>query len=183
MIKIFYFSISILLCSCNQISDSKVTKNNVIEKHNLSDSLGETLFNYIFKKGLKGNQLSQIQPKPNIEFSSGETGLVSFYKYEFEYNDVKYKLIARHQAIADRSVYLNKVKAKIIRNDKNFNIDSLNLNIDYTESDMYAFKNHPEYLLIVSKPMNWTGTMTNYSFFQLISLKQNDVMEFINQDE
>lgn len=180
--KILYFSISILLCSCNQIIDSRVAKNDV-EKCNLSDRVSDSLFKYVLKKGLKGNQLSQIQPKPSIEFSSGDTGLGSFYKYEFEYDDVKYKLIAIHDAIADRDIYLNNAKAKIIRTDKNFNIDSLNLNIDYTESDYYTFKNNPEYLLIVSKPMNWVGNMANYSFFQVIDSQRDKVIEFIKQDD
>lgn len=181
--KVLCLNILLFFCSCSQTSSNKVVTSDVINNDVLKDSISDTLVQYIFKQGLKGSQFVQIQPKPYIEFSSGESGEVSFYKYQFKYEDLKYELIAEHYPIADRSIYIDKEKAMVIRNNKNFNIDSLNLNIDYTESDFYAFKSNPTYLLVVSKSMNWVGRMTSFSFFQLINSKEKTVIEFIREEE
>lgn len=52
------------------------------------------------------------------------------------------------------------------------------LNIDFRESEYYIVNNHT--YIIVSHPMGWTGLMTNYSFYQLISLEEKTVDEFIS---
>ncbi|HMQ70835.1 MAG TPA: hypothetical protein PKC58_17800 [Ignavibacteria bacterium] len=184
MMKVLCLNILLFFCSCSQTSNNKVITSDVINNDVLKDGISDTLVQHVFKQGSKGNQLVEIQPKPNIEFSSGESGEVSFYKYQFKYEGFQYELIAEHHSIADRSIYIDKNKARVIRkNSPNFNIDSLNLNIDYSESYLYGFKSNPTYLLVVSKPMNWVGTMTRFSFFQLINSKEKTVIEFIIEEE
>lgn len=181
MIKLFYFIFFITLWSFGHVGCNKGIFKDTAEQNNILVS--DTLFHYILKQGLNGSELSQVQPKPDFEFSSGETKSVSFYKYGFKYKHLKYVFLSKHYTIAKRSIYIDKNKAKIFRYNTKFNVDSLNLNIDYTESDCYLFKKELSYLLIVSKPMNWTGTMTKFSFFQLINFKKRTVIEFIREDE
>ena len=81
--RLLCFYILLLLCSCGQTNNTTVLTDNEIAGDVLAPPTSDTLVQYVFKNGLKGNQLLKINP--NIEFSSGDTNGVSFYKYRFEY--------------------------------------------------------------------------------------------------
>ena len=51
--------------------------------------------------------------------------------------------------------------------------------VDYRESRFYFYPNDTTFILVSSKPMNWTGRMSSLNFFQLFNIKEKVVYEFI----
>lgn len=81
-------------------------------------------------------------------------------------------------------VYINnKALMKYSVKNSEYNIDSMELVVDLNELDICYIKENPNIIIIKSKPMNWVGTMTRYSFFQLINSKEKTLVEFIRKDE
>ena len=99
----------------------------------------------------------------------------------FERDTVIYKTNSkgRKELISINNNVLTKYKLK----DSEFNIDSMELVVDLNELNIYYAEDNPNIIIIKSKPMNWVGTMTKFSFFQLINSKDKTVVEFIREDE
>lgn len=123
----------------------------------------------------------------NIKYTSGYSNDFSFahYKLSYKENTIEFvDTIYEKRKIDKRNLYLNKMQLNVCKIKNNvFDIDSMELHVVYTESEIYTFENSPSYLLVVSHPMNWVGTMTRFSFFQLINLKEKTVVEFIKEEE
>jgi hypothetical protein len=153
------------------------------------DCMEDSLVKKVLKNGRKDMQVRELIPKPNISFSSGYSDNFSFTQYRFSYkgNNLEFVDTAYEKnrgKIDKRNTYLDGVRLDVcsIKNNT-FVVDSVEMNIVYTESEIYTFVNNPSCLLIVSHPMNWVGTMTRFSFFQLINSKQKTVIEFIREEE
>lgn len=99
----------------------------------------------------------------------------------FEKDTITYKTNAegRKELISVNGKVLTKYRLK----DSEFNIDSMVLVVDPNELDIYYAKDNPNIIIIKSKPMNWVGTMTKFSFLQFINSKEKTVVEFIREDE
>ena len=194
--KVLYLIIPLLLCSCSRMSSDTAATQEIVDDALLQDSTGNTLVRHVREHGLKSGQIEEIQSP--VEFSSGDSGDVSFYRFQFEYEGRSYELISEFSSTPDRgvnphrSIYIDSDKARIVTNDTVFDsesmdtsimhIDSMDLNVIYTESSLYRFKSNPGYLLIRSGPMNWVGTMTRLDFFQLINSQDKPIIEFIEED-
>jgi hypothetical protein len=72
-----------------------------------------------------------------------------------------------------------KMIPKLIFFEKEFILDSLRLQIDYTQSEYYKITNADDYLLIISKSNQWTGNMSSHSYYQIIDSKNEIITEFI----
>ena len=59
----------------------------------------------------------------------------------------------------------------------------MDLVFDLNLLEICYLKNNDNIVIIKNTPMNWVGRMTNFSFFQLINLKEKTVVEFIREDE
>jgi len=77
----------------------------------------------------------------------------------------------------------NEPLKKYTMKNSEFNIDSMELVIDLNELNICYLKNNSNIIIIASKPMNWVGRMTRFSFFQLINSKEKTVFEFIREEE
>ncbi len=125
--------------------------------------------------------------EPDIKYTSGYTDNFSFTQYQLSYKENTFEFddtVFEKSKVNKRNTYLNK-KLLNVCNIKNntFDLDLMEVHIVYSESEIYAFKNNPFYLLVISHPMNWVGTMSRFSFFQLINLKEKTVVEFIREEE
>lgn len=157
-----------------------VSRNNkVAEVPCKEDSLVKILLN----NGIKAVKGGELISEPDIKYTSGYSDDFSFTHYQFSYNENSIEFVDtvyEKSKVDKRNLYLNNKPLNVccIKNNT-FDLDSMEVHIDYTESEIYTFKNNPFYLLVVSHPMNWVGTMTRFSFFQLINSKENTVVEFI----
>lgn len=76
----------------------------------------------------------------------------------------------------------NSLRKCIVKNSKHV-IDSFDLVLDLNELEICYLKNNDDIIIIKVKPMNWVGTTTRFSFFQLINSKEKTVIEFIREEE
>jgi hypothetical protein len=121
----------------------------------------------------------------NFSFESGYSDVSSYKKYMFFYKGSSIALIDTSYNIGtSKSItQVNGLDLNICNiNNKDFVIDSMEMSIDYSNSDVYVFNHDTSYLLVVSKSDNWVGNMTRFSFFQLINVKENLVIQFITDD-
>lgn len=166
----------------DSLSDS--SKYGVGENVNCS---ADSLVKLLLKNGIDSLFVREFTPEPNISFSSDYSDDFSFTKYSFSYNgnnlvfiDTVYE--KSRSKIDERNIYLNDLRLNVCDiKSKSFDVDSMEIHIVYTESEIYTFKNNPSYLLVVSHPMNWVGQMMRFSFFQLINIKERQVIEFIRE--
>lgn len=183
---------------CCNTSDKKYDNHETI--HSLPDSSktgvskifdcsDDSLANVLLKKGKDSLLVQEFIPEPAISFSSDYSDDYSFTKYSFSYKGNKLAFIdtvfeKNRSKTNKRSIYINDLPLNVcgIKN-KSFAVDSMEMHIIYTESEIYTFKNNPSYLLVVSHPMNWVGLMTRFSFFQLIDIKERKVIEFIREGD
>lgn len=110
-----------------------------------------------------------------IEFSDEKNQIF------FEKDTITYK--TNSKGIKELVYINNKVLMKYRVKNSEFNIDSMELVVDLNELDICYIKDNPSIIIIKSNPMNWVGTMTRYSFFQLINSKEKTLVEFIKKDE
>ncbi|HMQ70832.1 MAG TPA: hypothetical protein PKC58_17785 [Ignavibacteria bacterium] len=162
---------------------SATPRNNVDEVLCAEDSLVKVLL----KNGVETLQGGELINDPDIKFTSGYSDDFSFTRYQLSYKEINIDFIDtvyEKSKVDKRNLYLNNKRLNVcnIKSDA-FNLDSMEVHVVYTESEIYAFRNNPFYLLIVSHPMNWVGRMTSFSFFQLINLKEKTVVEFIREEE
>lgn len=61
-------------------------------------------------------------------------------------------------------------------------MDQMEILTDYTESEFYTVKGNPSMVVVISKPMNWSGSMSQYSLCQIINLRDNNYSETIRKD-
>ena len=157
--------------------------NKVTEVPCKEDSLVKTLLN----NGIKAVKGGELISEPDIKFTSGYSDDFSFTHYQLSYkeNTIEFvDTVYEKSKVDKRNLYLNNMLLNVCNiNNNTFDLDSMEVHIVYTESEIYAFKNNPFYLLVVSHPMNWVGTMTRFSFFQLINSKEKTVVEFIREEE
>lgn len=151
------------------------------------DCMEDSIVKFFVEKGKTTVLLEEARLKPDILFSSGYSDSSSFTTYQFlisgnrfEFTDTIFQRNMSSTTI--RSVHVNGKQLDIcrVKNDM-FPLDSMDMHIVYSESEFYTFKNNPYYLVVISHPMNWVGTMTQYSFFQVINRKANSVSEFIRK--
>jgi hypothetical protein len=158
-------------------------RSNVDEVHCSEDSLVKILL----KNGVRALQGGELIDEPEIKFISGYSDDFSFTRYQFSYKEISIDFIDtvyEKSKVDKRDLYLNDKRLNVCNIKSNaFNLDSMEVHVVYTESEIYAFRNNPFYLLIVSHPMNWVGRMTRFSFFQLINLKEKTVVEFVIEEE
>ena len=79
------------------------------------------------------------------------------------------------------SINNEELKDYRVKNSK-FNIDTMELVVDLNELDICYVKKNPNIIIVKSKPMNWVGKMTRFSFFQLINSKEKTIVKFIKED-
>lgn len=103
----------------------------------------------------------------------GEINQIIFGKDTITYNE---NLEGRKYVSLFNNMNLRKFT---IQNSK-YNIDSMDLVIDLNLLEICYLKNNNYIVIIKTTPMNWVGKMTNFSFFQLINLKEKTVVEFVN---
>jgi hypothetical protein len=164
-------------CSISQASNG--TRNECLE---------DSVVQVILAQGIKALNVRKLFPEPVVHFNSGYTDDLSFTQYHFILNGIKFEFNDTvHEKnsgnITERAVLIDGAEAIRCSFDNEFAIDSIQMHIDYSESEVYCFDNIASYLLVVSHPMNWTGLMTKYSFFQLIGIKERAVAEFISDDQ
>ena len=144
----------------------------------------DSLLNILLKSGKNGVLLEDISLKINRSYSSGYNKKYSFTNYEFVFNENKIEFIDTlytKTGESKPSIFLDKKLLIIFPvTNKEIEIKSADLQLIYSESEVYTIKDEPEYLLVISHPMNWVGTMTRYSFFQLLNLKEGIVYEYVD---
>ena len=144
----------------------------------------DSLLNILLKSGKNGVLLEDISLKINRSYSSGYNKKYSFTNYEFVFNENKIEFIDTlytKTGESKPSIFLDKKFLIIFPvTNKEIEIKSADLQLIYSESEVYTIKDEPEYLLVISHPMNWVGTMTRYSFFQLLNLKEGIVYEYVD---
>jgi len=64
-----------------------------------------------------------------------------------------------------------------------YNIDSMDLVFDLNLLEICYLKNNDKIVIIKTKPTNWVGRMTSFSYFQLINSEENTLIEFIREEE
>jgi len=147
----------------------------------------DSLVKMLLNNGIKAVQGGELISEPDIKFTSGYSDDFSFTNYQLSYkeNTIEFvDTVFENSKVDKRNLYLNNMRLNVCNVKNNaFALDSMEMHVVYTESDFYAFKNNPAYLLVVSKPMNWVGTMTRFSFYQLVNLKEKSVIEFIREEE
>ena len=180
---IFCFCKLLILISCNNRDKQIHAQNKSSGKDFKSQKISsETLFDSSQTERIL--KWKRMKSNYNVTYYSAESD--SGWSKIYEVNDLKLSFKNKYlNHLNNREIFFNnqKIKRYPYGNLDGISIDSMDMNIDYTESGFYTFENDPSYLLVLSKPMNWVGTMTRYSFFQLISLKQNNVIEFIREEE
>jgi hypothetical protein len=79
-----------------------------------------------------------------------------------------------------RSALINRKAITItrLRYDENTTFDDLVL--DYNDASFYSFLNDSNYYLIVLKPTNFTGLMSNYSLYQILDVRNLRLFEFVS---
>ncbi len=158
-------------------------RNNVDEVLCMEDSLVKILL----KNGVMGLQGVELIYDPDIKFTSGYSDDFLFTHYQLSYkkNNIEFiDTVYQRSKVDKRNLYLNKKRLNVCKIKNNlFNLDSMEMHVVYTESEIYTFRNNPFYLLIVSHPMNWVGRMSSFSFFQLINSKEKTVTEFVREGE
>ncbi len=93
--RLLYFYILLLFCSCNPTDNRKTTADGKTTENPRVNNLNDSLVQYIFMHGLDENQLSRINP--DVEFNSGDTNDVSFYRFRFMYGGFSYEFLAEHK--------------------------------------------------------------------------------------
>jgi hypothetical protein len=145
----------------------------------------DSLVKVLLKNGVKTLHGVELINDPDIKFNSGYSDDFSFTRYQLSYKEVNIDFIDtvyQKGNVEKRNLYLNKKRLSVCNIKSNaFNLDSMEVHVVYTESEIYAFRNNPFYFLIVSHPMNWVGRMTSFSLFQLINLKEKIVVEFVRE--
>lgn len=121
--------------------------------------------------------------RTHIKFTSGCFNDLSDTCYRILYKEYTIDFVdtAYAQSQSDKWIlYLNETPLKVQRVKNNqFDIDSIEMHLNYSESEFYAFKNDSDFLLVVSHPMNWGGLMEQVFFYQLINLREGIVFELI----
>lgn len=147
----------------------------------------DSLVKILLKNGIRALQGVELIDKPDIKFTSGYSDNFSFTRYQLSYKEINIDFIDtvyEKSKVDKRNLYLNDKPLNVCNIKSNdFNLDSMEVHVVYTESEIYASRSNPFYLLIVSHPMNWVGRMTSFSFFQLINLKERTVVEFVREEK
>jgi hypothetical protein len=179
-----------LFCCCNSSKNSKVDTiiNTPVSSYKtaikipcIEDSIVKTLLN----NGSIADKGWNLISDPKIENSSGYSNEFSFTHYQLYFKGNSYAFVDtffEKNKMNKQNFYLNKKPLNVCNVKNNtFNLDSMEMQIDYKEALFYDVKNNSSYLLIKSIPMNWVGSMSKFSFFQLIYLKENLVFQFISE--
>ena len=106
----------------------------------------------------------------------GEINQIIFGKDTITYTD---DLIGRKSI----TLFNNKSLRMYILQNSKYTIDSMDLVLDLNLLDICYLKNNDKIVIVKTTPMNWVGRMTNFSFFQLINLKEKTVVEFIKEEK
>jgi len=177
--KIFFLWIGVFfLSSC--YSDSGNSRNNLnFSAQECSTNFSSSsLVHDVVKYGINDSTFLRITPF--VDFDSGEENDVSFYLYQINYTGVQVGFLAEHYSISNRSIFIDKMNIKKLRfNSRQFNIDSSDINIIYSESEFYSFKKDSSYMLVKSLPMLM---MKGYYFYQLVNIKDKEVIEFVRRE-
>jgi hypothetical protein len=143
----------------------------------------DSLAKMIIYNGISAVNDKELISEPDIKFNSGYTDDLSFTVYQFSYKENAIHFIDtmyEKSNLDKRDLYLNNIRLNVCKmKDGTFDLDSMDMHIVYSESEFYVFENNPFYFLVISHPMNWVGTMTSFSFYQLINSKEKTVTEFI----
>jgi hypothetical protein len=181
-----------ICCTSNVKKDVDSKTNNLIPaspRNNVDEVLcmEDSLVKILLKNGVMGLQGVELIEEPDIKFTWGYSDDFSFthYQLSFKENNIEFiDTVYEKSKVDKRNLYLNNKRLNVCKIKNNgFNLDSMEVHVVYTESEIYTFRNNPFYLLIVSHPMNWVGRMTSFSFFQLINSKEKIVTEFVREGE
>ena len=172
-----------------EIDDATSNLTSVSQTYNVAEvpCKDDSLVKVLFNNGLKSVKGEKLISEPDIKYTSGYSDDFSFTNYQlsFKENIIEFiDTIYEKSKIDKRNFYLNNRRLNVckIRNTA-FDLDSMEMHVVYTESEIYSFKNNPFYILVVSHPMNWVGTMTRFSLFQMINLRDKTIFEFIMEEE
>lgn len=132
---------------------------------------------------------SLLKEKKNcIEKKERIISYIDTINYVGEINEIFIKndtitYIENLNGIKSISLFNNMTLRKHTLQDSIFNIDSMDLVLDLNLLEICYLKYNDNIIIVNTKPMNWVGTMTRYSFFQIINSKDKTVLEFIRDEE
>lgn len=153
----------------------------LIEELCVSDSVSKM----IIAKDKEGLELIGFNEKYDIIFYSDVTEDSFCTNYALQISNINLEFITTGEISGfnkknDRFVYANgELLTQVFKNSSSFQIQLMEIQIDYTQSEYFYFKNNPLCFLIISHPMNWVGKMSSQSFFQVLNFNEKIIMEFI----
>lgn len=180
IIRISVSGLVLLLISCSGKLDNRNSDLNYLTA---SKDFKATLeFNLFIENSDSLGELFYIK-NPTVDYESSVKDDFYCLVYRLEWNSKKvvfFDSVYNEPELVVRGISLDGTQLQV--NDmysRFFRIQDMELNIVYSESDFFGFKNSSDYLVVRSKSMNWVGAMANFYLVQLIDLRRKIVIRSV----